>query len=286
MIIDSHTHIYPDKIAEKTVKRLSGSTGLNPSFNGSASGLNQLMNDTGVDVSVVLPVATNPVKVDRLNDFAASINETDSLVSFGAMHPDCEYWESELDRLKQLGFKGIKIHPVYQGTDIDDIRYLRIFDKAAQLGLAVVTHAGFDIGFPGEKRCMPRQIANAVKAVGDFKLVAAHMGGWEDWDEAIYYLAGTRVNIDTSFSLSVYHYNNDELRFPEIKDAFGETGFFIMQEKFMEFFNAFGSERIVFGSDSPWDSPLTNVSFINALPISDDEKEQIFSSNAKRIFNI
>ncbi|MBQ7595532.1 MAG: amidohydrolase family protein [Clostridia bacterium] len=286
MIIDSHTHIYPEKIAEKTVKKLSGFTGLNPSNIGTAGDLKRMMKETGVDVSLILPVATNPEKVDRLNDFAVSVNCTDSLVSLGAMHPDCEYWEAELERLSSLGFKGIKIHPVYQGVDIDDIRYLRIFDKAAQLGLAVVTHAGFDIGFPGEQRCMPRQIANAVKAVGNYKLIAAHMGGWEDWDEAMYYLAGTSVYIDTSFALSIYNYNNNELRSAEIKAAFGETGNFNSQSKFLEFIKAFGAQRILFGSDAPWDSPMTNINFINSLPIENSEKELIFSGNASRIFNI
>ncbi len=286
MIIDSHVHIYPDKIALNTVRKLSGFTGLNPSFDGTAGDLKRLMKERGVDISVILPVATNPEKVDRLNDFAASVNQSDSLVSLGAMHPDCEYWEKELERIKGLGFRGIKIHPVYQGVDIDDIRYLRIFDKAAQLGLAVVTHAGFDIGFPGEKRCMPAQIANAVKAVGDFKLAAAHMGGWEDWDEAIYFLAGTNVFIDTSFALSTYNYNNNEVRSDEIKSAFGEKGNFNTAEKFLEFVKAFGAQRIIFGSDAPWDDPRTNIDFINSLPIKSSEKELIFSGNSERIFNI
>ncbi len=286
MIIDSHTHIYPDKIAEKTDRKLSGFTGLNPSFCGSADALRQLMKNCGVDISLILPVATNPDKVNHLNDFAAQVNKIDSLVSLGAMHPDCEYWESELERLKYLGFKGIKIHPVYQGVDIDDIRYLRIFDKAGQLGLAVVTHAGYDIGFPGDTRCMPGRIANAVKKVGNFKLVAAHMGGWEDWDEVIFYLADTNVYIDTSFALSTYYYRNDELRPDEIKSAFGETGNFISGEKFMEFYKAFGAGRILFGSDAPWDSPRTNIDFINSMPIPDGDKDLIFSGNAKRIFNI
>ena len=286
MIIDLHTHIYPEKIAEKTVKKLSGFTGLTPSNIGTAEDLKRLMDETGVDISVVLPVATNPEKVDHLNDFASAVNKTERLFSFGAMHPDCEYWESELERIKQLGMKGIKIHPVYQGVDIDDVRFLRIFDKAAQLGLSVVTHSGFDIGFPGEKRCMPAQIANAVKSVGKFNLIAAHMGGWEDWDEAIYYLADTDVYIDTSFSLSVYNYVNNEERSQNIIQEFGETGYFIQQEKFLEFLKAFGAERIVFGSDSPWDTPQTNIEFINNLPISQAEKELIFSGNAKRILDI
>ena len=163
---------------------------------------------------------------------------------------------------------------------------MRIFDKAAQLGLCVVTHAGYDIGFPGEMRCMPQQIANAVKKVGDFNLIAAHMGGWEDWENSIYHLAGTKVYIDTSFALSGYKYNNNELRSAEIKEAFGETGYFIQREKFIEFLSAFGAERILFGSDAPWDDPRVNMEFISSMPLTESEKAQIFSVNAKRIFKM
>ena len=286
MILDAHTHIYPDKIAAATVRKLSGFTGLTPAFDGTAAGLRQLMRRAGVDMSIVLPVATNPDKVNRLNDFAMQMNGADGLLSLGSMHPDCPYWKAELDRLASNGVRGIKIHPVYQGVDLDDIRYLRIFERAAALHLCVVTHAGYDIGFPGEKRCMPQQAANAVQAVGDFKLILAHMGGWEDWDTVEALLPQTSVYIDTSFALSTYQYVNDQGRDPAIVEAFGAVGDFVQEEQFLRFVRLFGAERILFGSDAPWDTPETNLRFIRSLPLQQAETDAILGGNAQRLFGI
>ena len=144
----------------------------------------------GIDFSVVLPVATSPDQVAHINDRAFAMNEhTDEsgLISFGSMHPDCPYWKEELTRLKDHGVKGIKLHPVYQGKDLDDPSYLRILDCCAMLGLVVVTHSGYDIGFPGVSHSSPQMALNAVKAIGrgtgKYCLILAHMGGWKNWDD-------------------------------------------------------------------------------------------------------
>ncbi len=284
LVIDAHTHIYPDKIAAATVRKLSGFTGLTPAFDGTADGLRRLMQSTGVDRSIVLPVATNPDKVDRLNDFAMQLDGSGGLVSLGAMHPDCPYWKTELDRLAAHGVRGIKIHPVYQGVDLDDLRYLRIFERAASLGLCVVTHAGYDIGFPGERRCMPQQAVRALEAVGEFSLVLAHMGGWEDWHTAEALLPHTGAYIDTSFALSAYRYINDARRDPAITAAFGETGHFLRPSDVLRFVRAFGAERILFGSDAPWDTPATALRLLKSLPLTEQELTAILGGNAQRLF--
>ena len=47
----------------------------------------------------------------------------------------------------------------------------------------MLVHAGLDVGFPGVVRGSPRMVINAMKAVGSFGLILAHMGGWRCWDE-------------------------------------------------------------------------------------------------------
>ena len=102
--------------------------------------------------------------------------------------------------MKNCGLKGIKIHPVYQDTNLDDAKFLRILDRAAELDLIVVTHAGLDIGFPNVIRCSPQMIRHVVDTVGNFKFVAAHMGGWKNWSEVLELLTDTEIFIDTAFS--------------------------------------------------------------------------------------
>ena len=76
MIIDFHAHIFPDKIAHKTIDMLSEKGGIPPFSDGTLSGLVSNMVDAGIDISVNLPVLTNPTQFDSVNRFALQINES------------------------------------------------------------------------------------------------------------------------------------------------------------------------------------------------------------------
>ena len=84
-------------------------------------------------------------------------------------------------RIKALGLKGIKIHPDYQGTFFNDIRYKRIVEKATELGLYITVHAGVDIGMPDPVHCTPNHVLEVLKDTESDHLILAHMGGWRLW---------------------------------------------------------------------------------------------------------
>ena len=252
MIVDIHTHIFPDALALKVLDRLSHAGGIKPFTDGTLDGLRKSMEEAGVEHSVTLPVATSSQQVEKINEFAAKVNEgyeVRGIHSFAAIHPDYTNYRKELGRLKAAGFKGIKVHPAYQETDLDDIRYLRIFERAAEVGLVVITHAGLDIGFPGVVRCSPVMAGNVVSAIGDFPFVLAHMGGWGNWDEV-----------------------------PAIP---------LMEEsKALDIIKAFGSGRVLFGSDSPWSSQKESIEAVKKLSITEEEKADILGNNACRLLGI
>lgn len=277
MIVDFHTHTFPDKIAAYAVEKLSIDSGTMPYTNGTDAGLLESMEQSEISYSVILPVATNPDKVSHMND--AILSELDSrLIRFGAMHPDCPTWKEELRRLAKAGCKGIKIHPVYQNADLDDIRYLRILDEAAALGLIVVTHSGDDIGFPGVVHCSPAMAANALKQVGDVKLVLAHMGGWHCWKEAAELLSDTGAYIDTSFS-----YGKIALR-PETP---ADTDLGLMNaEQMTKLIRTFGADRVLFGTDSPWSGQQQALKEFLSLPLTPEESDRILWKNAADLLEI
>ena len=276
MIIDFHTHTFPDKIADAALSKLRAASHTLSFTNGTASGLRESMKEASIDWSVVLPVATNPQKVQSINDLSAALTERDGLVYFGCIHPDMENPKEEVARIARMGLKGIKIHPVYQGVDIDDIRFLRILDAAAEHNLIVVTHNGDDIGFPSVVHCTPQMARNALKQVGSVKLVLAHMGGWKNWESVVEALLDTSVYLDTAFSLGALvqseprHYSPEEERL-------------LSEEDFCALVRAFGAQRILFGTDSPWSDQKKEVEAISALPLTADEKKRIFSENAKQL---
>lgn len=277
MVIDFHTHIFPDKIADAVIEKLSRTSKSIAFTDGTLNGLLNSMEKFGVNVSVILPVATHTAQVEKINNSAAQINEKFSergILYFASMHPDFENYRAELSRIKNLGFKGIKVHPVYQNKNLDDKKFLNIFDRAAELNLIVVTHAGLDIGFPGVVRCSPKMSRNVIEKIGDFKFILAHMGGWKNWDEVLIELADKNIFMDTSFSSG---------KIPARSEFFwkAEDLNLLDENKFLQFIKVFGSEKILFGTDSPWTSPKISIDFIKNLPISDDEKNKILGLNAR-----
>lgn len=272
MIIDIHTHTFPEKIADIAVKKLSNSGHIPYFSNGTAAGLKASMQNAGIDYSVVLPVATNPLKLDSMNSVSIEQNGKEGLIYFGAMHPDAPDWKEQLERLAKNKIKGIKIHPVYQNVDIDDIRYLRILNRAAELGLIVLMHAGDDIGFPDVVRCSPKMTANALRQVGDIKIILAHMGGWKNWKEVAGNLANTSAMLDTAFALG---------KITPLDNTFSKDFLNLLNESdFIKLVQTFGSHRILFGTDSPWTDQKQSLDLIKNLPLADDEKNKILGKNA------
>lgn len=293
MIIDIHTHTFPDLIAERAIGSLSYTSHTIPFTDGTDSGLCASMAEAGVDRSVVLSVATSPGQVTTINDSAmrrAREREEKGLIAFAAMHPDFPDWHSELARVKAGGLIGVKLHPVYQGADLDDIRYLRIYDRCAELGLIVILHAGYDIGFPGVDRCSPDMALRALKEMQlfgsfprSFRFILAHMGGWGQWDDVLRLapelIEAGPVLLDTAFSLGRFHPLDDGYWREE------ETAL-MDEEAFLRIIRAYGYRRILFGSDSPWSSQSEELRFLHSLPLKGSEKDAILGGNAAEILGL
>lgn len=278
MIIDFHTHTFPDKIASVAIEKLKSASHTKAFTDGTDGKLLASMASCGIEKSVVLPVATNPEKIPHINDISAEKNRSGNLVYFAAMHPDFADAKAELRRIRDLGIKGVKLHPVYQNIDFDDMRTLRILDFAEENDLITVVHAGLDVGFPGVERCTPQMIKNAVSTVNPNRLVLAHMGGWKMWQDAKELLHGRGLFIDTSFSIGkmtqeVPYYSEKELELLSFDDA-------------KSIIDAFGEDNVLFGTDSPWGDQKAEVSNISKLPVSDEAKEKILYKNASVLLGI
>lgn len=265
MIIDFHTHIFPDKIAARSIEQLENASGITAATDGTLQGLLYSMDCNGVDLSVIMPVVTNPSQFHSVNSFAAKVNENykGRLISFGGIHPDSENYKKELDYIKELGLPGIKLHPDYQGVMIDDKRYIDIISYADELGLIILVHAGIDIGLPQPMHCPPDKMKCVIDMIKPRKLVLAHMGGWKKWEEVYEHLAGENVYLDTSFTFD-----------------------FIDEEMFLKLIYKHGCDRVLFATDSPWSNAKRTIDKIMELPITDEQKECILSGNACRLLKL
>lgn len=281
MIIDLHTHTFPDKIVRATMEKLCGASHTRPFSDGTADGLRASMKQAGVDLSVVMPVATNSHQVAHVNDASAQLNrQGEGLMSFACIHPACENWREQLDRITQMGFPGIKLHPIYQGMDIDNVHFVRILARAGELGLAVMTHAGKDIGFPGQDNCTPEMLRRAVVQAGPVQLIAAHMGGWHNWDRVGENLVDLpTVSLDTAYALGLVR--------PDPEDYYtAQERVMLSDEQFVSTVRAFGARRVYFGTDSPWRGQKEELDYIRSLPLTDEEKADILGGNAQRLLKL
>ena len=265
MVIDFHTHIFPEAISHRTIATLEKVSGIEAATNGTLDALLQSMEKTGVDMSVILPVVTKPSQFESVNLFAKSVNEQygDKLLSFGGIHPDCEDYKGKLRYIKELGLRGIKLHPDYQGVMIDDVRYMNIIEYASELGLIVSTHAGLDNVSPDLVHCPPDRMRKVIDVVKPEKLVVAHYGGWKRWEEVYEYLADADVYFDTAVTLD-----------------------YIEQDMFLKIWEKHDKKKVLFATDSPWSDPGMIIAKVHDLPITQVEKEALFENNAKRLLTI
>ena len=164
MLIDFHTHAFPERIAQRAVTSLShGCGGVVPETDGSLSGLKAEMDKGGVDISVVLSIATNPKQQTNVNNFAIEINRDDRIVAFGSVHPDAPDALEELERIAAAGLKGVKFHPEYQNFYANDEKMKPIYRKISQLGLITTFHAGHDNGFAPPYHGMAEHLLGAKR---------------------------------------------------------------------------------------------------------------------------
>ena len=262
MIIDFHTHCFPDKIAGKAIDSLSKAAALIPQADGTANGLLNSMKENKVDVSVVLSIATTPHQMESVNNFAAELNKTPRLIGFGSVHPDAENVLDELERIAGLGLKGVKFHPEYQNFNVDDLKMRPIYKKISQLGLITVFHAGVDYGFAAPYKCMPDAMARALKWF-DSPVIAAHWGGIMCHEEVIKHLCGLPIYFDVSFGYGT-------VALPMIK-------------KIVE---KHGTDKLMFGSDSPWHRPTDDMRVLDALELDKNEINKICCLNAAKLLSI
>lgn len=269
MLIDFHTHIFPEKIAKLTIDLLAQKSNGKPWTDGTVDGLVQAMERAGADICVALPVLTKPSQFDSVSRFALEVNErfkdkNRRIISFGGIHPACEDIEGKIKFLKNAGFKGVKIHPDYQETFIDDDGYIKILQCAKEYDMVVVTHAGVDDGYLDKPvRCPPELVRKVIEKVNHKKFVLGHYGGHKQWQEVLTLLAGKEVFFDTAFTL----HEIDEEIFKQILDKHGD-------------------DKVLFASDCPWQDIDGHAKILKSYNLPRETEDKIFYKNALSLLNI
>jgi uncharacterized protein len=262
MIIDFHTHYYPDALAARALEEFNSIDGFQAATDGTRAGLELSMQQAGIDISLALPLAWHAEKVDGINRWAALHNQH-PVYLLGTAHPDVDDPEQVIRKVAEYGLKGIKLHPEFQEFTFDELRVEKIISACIKYNIFILTHAGCDIKFPPPPNSDPKRLAQLHHRFPELKLVIAHFGSWGMWDEVEQHLIGLPVYLDLAFIAG-----------------------YIDEQKLVEMIRRHGAKWVLFGTDSPWRDQAEYVKFVRHLPLSQTEKELIFWRNATGLLDL
>lgn len=253
-IIDFHTHAFPEKVAPKAINRLEAHYNVNINNTGTLEHLLTSAEQADVYKSVLHASATSARQVETVNNWVADVSSP-QIIRFGTIHPEYEEIVKELNRLKSLGIRGLKLHPDFQHFDLVDDKMYRLYELIGDEFL-VLFHVGDDVYPTEDNYSTPKKMVQVIEDFPNLQVVAGHLGGYRMWDEAKKYIIGKNIYLDTS---SVFRY--------------------ISLEKASELIKLHGADKILFGSDYPMGSQSREIESIMNLDLDSVEKQQILIEN-------
>lgn len=255
-IFDAHVHIYPDKIAEKAAANVGKFYEIPMKYNGMISTLLENCRKAGVERCLVHSVATTHEQVCKINDFIhASVEASNGIfVGFCTLHPSmtADEIDAEVKRVISLGLHGIKLHPDCQKFAIDDKHAMEMYE-IIDGRLPILFHTG-------DKRynySHPAQLKTAALRFPKQRMIAAHLGGYSEWENAVKTLPGIEnIWYDESSSLN-----------------------YMTPEKAKEYILAYGAERVFWGTDYPMWSASDEVERFNRIDLDEPQRRKILWDN-------
>lgn len=257
--IDFHTHAFPDALAHRAVSSLEESGNIKAYGEGTIQSLLASMDAAGIEQSVLCSIATRPAQFADILQWSLAIR-SERIIPLPSVHPRDELLLEHVRTVHALGLAGIKVHCFYQDFFLDDPALFPLYEELSNLGMLLVIHAGYDIAFPRERRADPARIDRVTRRWPKLKLIATHVGGWEEWDEVERLLIGRPVYLELSFGTD-----------------------FMPAERLKRLLLAHPQEYLLFGSDSPWTDQKKSLEALRNLDLPQDLFERITSGNARRL---
>ena len=264
MVIDFHAHVFDEHQAKRVLADVGARARIPSYADGTLAGLLRSMAHAGIAISVLSRITTRPEQVDPVNTWLRNLTgpQTPALCT---IHPELPGLGDRVSQLRAQGFRGFKVHPDYQGFFVDEPRMFPFYEAVAAADMFILFHAGLDRGLPGYPvHATPERLLRVHRSFPALRIVAAHMGGEDAYEETEIHLLGRDIYLDTSFVLRK------------------------MEARTLErFFRKHPTERILFGTDSPWTDQGEDLRFLQDLPfLSEAALERITWRNAAGLLEL
>ena len=279
-IIDSHCHVYPEKIAARAVESTDHFYDTHAFGLGTVTDLLTKGAAAGCDGYVIQSVASTPHHVESINRFiATAISEAESqghggrLTGLGTLHPDHPDLRGAVKDILSHGLHGVKLHPDMQKFHIDDPKAYPIYELCVEYDLPILMH----MGDPRFDYSHPDRLYRVLTDFPTLTVVAAHMGGWANWDYACDKLSDFQnLYVDTSSSMatSAKEYGIE----PHVESLTPAHTAALIRK--------WGAEKVLFGSDYPMWSQEEDLRVFFDMGLTEEENRMILSENARRVFRI
>jgi hypothetical protein len=293
-IIDAHVHTYRSREIGRQAMTGTGRT----DYGGTPDELLALMSRGGIEKAVMvnmtpvldmfdaavakLPADLNPSqraeaeadlhrqmigRLQRRNEWTCQVaRQHPQLIPFIGLDPSmsAEDLVAEIDRRRDEGAHGIKLHPPNQRFFPADRRLWPAYERAQELGLPIIFHSGALDYLPDTgKYGQPKGYADVLAQFPRLTVVMAHLALGKFAACAGLAQAHANVFFDCCFII------NGTDKPPAISDSDAVAAF-----------RQIGCDRIMFGSDYPWYDPLLDSARIQRLPLTNAEKRAVLHENA------
>ena len=261
MVIDIHTHAWPDKISLKARDSLESHYAVKFAGDPTVGTLLSFMDKNKIDLSVICAVASRPEQVVPINNWLFGLKQP-GIKYFAALHPEYAQWKEELKRIRENAC-GIKLQPSFQEFFVDDEKIFPVYEEIQNLGLCLLIHSGDELSPEMIVRATPQRILRVREEFPGLKIIAAHFGGFRYWDEVKKHLLGKDIYFDTSA-------------------FFG----YLPDKEILQLVLGHRQDRILFGTDFPIIDQKKDLDYLDKLKIKPQLKERILSLNARELLGI
>lgn len=257
---DAHAHIYPGKIAEKATENVGRFYDLPMAEVGLPHVLNEEGTAVGFDKFLVCSVATKVEQVGSINRFiAAKCEKYPKFVGLAHGTGTLRMSKKSSMKFRRSACTASSCTRIFKAFPIDDEKMLPVYKACMARDLPILFH----MGDARSELSAPKKLANVIEKLPELKCIAAHLGGYQRWDEAKACLKGANVWVDTSSSLFVL--NPDEAR---------------------RSIEHFGMDKVMFGTDFPMWTHEKELERFFALAYGEEENRKMLYDNFEKLFKL